>query len=57
MKIFEYSGDLNTEHWNTKHFGIPNVLKSGFPKKCKQGTAHINIIEENVNSDGTKSMQ
>ena len=23
----QYSGGLNTEHWNIEHFGIPNVLK------------------------------
>ena len=46
MKIFEYSGGLNINHWNIEHIGIPNVLKSGFPKKCKQWTAHINKIEE-----------
>ena len=26
-----YSRGLNTEHWNTKHRGIPNILKLGFP--------------------------
>ena len=31
IRIPYYSGGLNTKHWNTKHIGIPNILKVGFP--------------------------
>ena len=41
-----YSEGLNTEHWNTEHIGIPNVLKFWFPMFCfpmvqKQDGRHI----------------
>ena len=34
-------GGLNTEHWNTEHIGIPNVLKFCFSMVQKQDRYHF----------------
>ena len=35
-----YSGDLNTEHWNTEQIGVLNVSKFCFPVVQKQDGRH-----------------
>ena len=46
----DYSGGLNTKHWNNKHIGITNILKFGFPIVQKQIFSNNSTEKRNIKS-------